>query len=221
MNARCERSSSIFSVASRWLLVVVLVASLVLPADAAKRKKSKLPKRRPVEELINPLVGPGLSTWLVGAISWMASKDEVDRYLVLTEETDAVTFVEQFWKSRDPEPRFEANPRRELFEERLVEAEKRFREAGVAGHRSDRGTVYVLYGEPEKVEFELAEEASDPPVEEWFYAADSEVGLDGRQPQKRFRFSKVGSVTVFHRRSVSTNRSRTLRDPRRPPRRPR
>lgn len=200
---------------------MVLVVSLALPAGAAKRKKSKLPKRRPVEELINPLVGPVLSTWMVGAISWMANKDEVDRYLVLTEAAAAAVFVEDFWKRRDPEPRFEANPNRELFEERLVEAEKRFREAGVAGHRSDRGTVYVLYGEPEKVEFEFAEEAGDPPVEEWFYETDSEVGLDGRQPQKRFRFSKVGGVTVFHRRSVSTNRSRTLRDLRRPPRRPR
>ncbi len=215
------RSFSIFFVAGkRWPLIVLLVLSLAQPAGAAMRGKSKPPKRRPVEELINPLVGPALSTWLVGAISWMATEPEIDQFLSLTSPEAAAAFVEAFWKARDPEPRFEANPRRELFEERFAEAEKRFREAGVAGSRSDRGTVYVLYGEPKKVEFTIAEEAGEPPIEEWFYGGDAEVGLDGRKPQKRYRFSKVGGVTVFHRRNLSTNRSRTLRDLRRPPRRP-
>ena len=222
MNGQCVRSFLIFFAAGRrWPLIVLVLVSLALPAEAAKRKKSKPPKRRPVEELINPLVGPVYSTWLVGAISWMADEKEIERFSRLTEAEAAATFVEEFWEKRDPDPRFEENALRELFETRFAEAEKKFREAGVAGSRSDRGTIYVLYGKPTQEEFTIAEEAGDPPIEEWFYDEETEVGLDGRQPQKRYRFSKVGNATVFHRRAVTTHRSRVLRDLRRPPRRPR
>jgi GWxTD domain-containing protein len=195
-----------------------LAASLAASAEPVRKKGAKPPKARPAEELLNPLVGPRLATWLVGPVSWMATDEEIEIFLGLTDETQAASFIEAFWKRRDPDPRFEANPNRELFDERMAEAEKLYREGTVAGHRTDRGTIYVLYGEPTGVSYELSNRPGDPPIEEWRYPKKAEPGLDDREPKQLYRFFKPGELTVFYRNIPENSRDRALRELRRPPR---
>ena len=53
----------------------------------------------------------------------------------------------------------------DLYQKRAAEADKKFSEAAVAGRRTDRGTIHVLYGEPESVDYEEFRDVSGPDVE--------------------------------------------------------
>lgn len=153
---------------------------------------------RPAGELINPLLGPGYAQWLVGAVGKIAEPDEVSRYLALDSDFAAADFIEAFWARRDPDPSTPGNPVEETFEARAREADQRFREAGLSGHKTARGTIYVLYGQPTRTDFELPRRGG-PAVEVWFYADDAPPGLDGRRPDGSYRFQKIGDVTGFYR----------------------
>ena len=83
---------------------------------------------------------------------------------------------------------------RETFDERAAAADQRFSEAGYLGRRTDRGTIFILYGEPEASGFEVGEFVGEPPIEEWRYQSEGRLGLDGKRPNAFYRFAK-GSAT--------------------------
>ena len=56
----------------------------------------------------------------------------------------------------------------------------------------------MLYGEPEKIEFEPSDLYGEPPLELWRYPADAAKGLDGRRPQRLYKFARKGDVTKFY-----------------------
>ncbi len=149
-------------------------------------------------DLVNTHLGPGYAQWLLGAAGRIAEPDEVGRYLALENDFAAVDFIEAFWERRDPDPSKPGNPVRETFDLRVREADRRFGEAGVSGRKTARGTIYVLYGPPERTDFELPRDGG-PAVEVWFYADDAGPGLDGRPPAGSYRFRKLGDVTGFYR----------------------
>jgi GWxTD domain-containing protein len=149
-------------------------------------------------DLLNVLLGPEHAGWLIGPISKLASEEEIREYSRLTSDAAAAAFVEDFWERRDPDPARPGNPAREAFEARAVEADRRFSEAGVSGRRTDRGTIFVLYGEPTQVDHEPSPLYGEPPLELWRYARDAAAGLDGERPSDLYRFVKRKDLTVFY-----------------------
>lgn len=195
--------------------LALTAALLVLAAAAASAGR---PKQQNFE-LVNPLLGPEYSHWLVGPISWMADGKEIEAFLTLASDEAAAAFVEEFWSKRDPYPLRPDNPLQEQFEERAAEAEGRYGEGGIAGWRTDRGTVYVLYGEPAEVDYEVAPDPQDPLIEIWRYEKKAEEGLDGERPERVFRFIKRGEVTRFYERLNEVERRRRWsRERAKPPR---
>lgn len=186
------------------LAIGLLGAAAAMPAAAGRPKQDDL-------ELINPLLGPEHSQWLVGPISWMASKKEIDGYLLLTSDEQAEGFIKEFWQSRNPYPERSDNALRREFEERIAEADSQYQEGGLPGYRTPRGTVFVLYGEPEKVDYEVAPDPLDPLIEVWKYGKDAEKGLDGERPDRVYRFIKRGEVTRFYERLNAVERERNRR----------
>src|SRR4030042_4812710 len=59
-------------------------------------------------------------------------------------------FIEEFWKSRDPEPGTEVNEYKIELLKRIAEAKHLFTEAGESGWLTDRGRIYILIGPPEQ-----------------------------------------------------------------------
>jgi GWxTD domain-containing protein len=153
---------------------------------------------REAVDLLNPLLSPELAGWMLGAPGRMASDDEVREFTALAEDAAAVAFVERFWSVRDPDPGRPGNPVRETAERRALEADRRFAESARAGRATDRGTTYVLFGEPAKIEFEPSELYGEPPIEIWRYPAGSPEGLDGERPQRVYKFARKGDVTKFY-----------------------
>lgn len=153
---------------------------------------------RSATELVNFQLGPRYSHWLVGPIAHMATPEDVRGYLALTDDFAAVDFVEGFWRRRDPDPEERGNPVRRAFEASVAVADRMYSEAGILGRRTARGTIRVLYGEPESIEYQI-DPRGNAPIEVWSYPADAPPGLDGRRPERFYRFQKVGELTRFYR----------------------
>lgn len=179
---------------ARWPTAAGLLAVALLAA-CARGPQPLLP----AGEITNPALGPQYAQWLVGPISRMATREEIEEYLTLRSDVDAAAFIEEFWMRRDPDPESPGNPPRQVFESRAREADRRFSEAGVLGRRTDRGAIYVLYGAPQEVTHETQPTLRDVPREVWTYSGDAPEGLDGRSPAPRYRFVRRGDLTVLDR----------------------
>lgn len=177
------------------LALGLLLTALVLGACGS----GAAPAPRSATALVNFQLGPEYSHWLVGPVARMATPQEVQAYLGLTDDFAAVDFMEGFWARRDPDPEERGNPVRRAFEERAADADRMYSEAGILGRRTARGTILVLYGEPAAVEYEIAPEGGEPIIV-WRYSSDTPPGLDGRSPDRFYWFRKVGELTGFYQR---------------------
>jgi GWxTD domain-containing protein len=73
-----------------------------------------------------------------------------------------------FWKARDPDPTTQENEELEQFLNRVRTAADRYGARGDAGWKTDRGKVYIHYGEPEDVE-NVPAGFNTPAYEIWRY----------------------------------------------------
>ena len=199
-----------------WLcaLLAVALAVLVLTAPAAaKKKKSPDP-----EELFNPLLGIEYSHWLVGPIAEIADEAEVEEYLELVDDGEAASFIEAFWQRRNEGTGFFEETPQQLFEKRAEEADKRFTVGAFPGRRSDRGTIYILFGEPEEIDHPQPKKVGEPTLEVWKYPKDAAAGLGGEKPKTTYRFIRVGDQTFFYTAASAQRRAiEDRRHPRHPP----
>lgn len=175
-------------------LLVVLAA---MPALAARREKEK--KALDSAELTNFELGLEYARWLVGPIFYIASEQERSDYLALSSDADAEAFIEAFWTRRNPSGSdFFGNDVRRLYEDRVAEADRRYREGATLGRRTDRGVLYVVYGEPESVEYDVSVKPREPDLEVWIYPRDAAEGLDGERPKRRYWFAEKDGRVVLH-----------------------
>lgn len=94
-------------------------------------------------------------------------------------------FLRLFWKRRDTDP---ATPENEALREhirRYMQADAEFREQSRAGSETDRGQMYVKYGQPEEVEKRLLETASHD-ILIWKYSTGQVLIFLDRQGVGRF-----------------------------------
>ncbi len=178
---------------TRIVLALICVFLLAAAAGAKKKKKNLDPS-----ELFNPLLGVEYSHWLVGPISRIASGKEIDAYLALLDDEEASTFIEEFWSSRASGNAFFGNTPRQLYEKRVEEADKRFTEGAFPGSRTDRGSIFIVYGEPEKIEFRSPQKVDEPTLEVFVYPKDAEAGLDGEKPKREYQFYRERDLTTFY-----------------------
>lgn len=162
---------------------VLLIGLLVFSALAAGAKKPA----PTAENLTNFQLSPAYSRWLIGAVYYIASEKEIDQYLALSSDAAAKQFIGAFWQKRDSNGAGLGNPLLETYRERTARADVLYDQPPVAGHQTDRGTIYVLYGPPDKTEIQTATELNAPPLEVWSYP-ERPVGLDGQKARSRFEF---------------------------------
>ncbi len=190
------------------LLLAAALASVACGASAPAA-------RQDLADLTNPFLGPQYSQWLVGAVARLASPAEAKAYLALRDDAAAAAFIADFWARRDPDPATPGNQVLAAFDERAADADRAYSEAGVAGRRTARGAIHILYGAPKKVDFEVSPTPEDPPIELWVYDEGSPAGLDGRRPSRFYRFIRRGDLTILY---VARDQDRRpSRDPSRTP----
>jgi len=117
---------------------------------------------------------------------------EREIYKTLPDFESRSYFASIFWYKRDPDPETHENPFRTAYMARHRLALERFGEERNTGDKSDRGRVFLLLGEPDRVDQNRLQAATARPgVEEvWHYGAH-ELSLrfvyDGFNPQYRLQ----------------------------------
>jgi len=180
------------SVKSSWICWLIAASLLAAPgAGAAERGK-----RRSVDELLNVFLSPGYAQWLVGPIYQLLSEEEVDAYLEITDDAAADRFIAEFWSRRKPIEGAPGLTARQQFEHLAAEADRRFGEETYPGRRTDRGTIFILYGPPDEVDYKPARRVRFGEVEIWLYKR-ARIGLDGRAPKRAYNFIQEDDLTRF------------------------
>lgn len=89
--------------------------------------------------------------WLEEDVVYIISPEERSVFESLTTAAEKDKFIEQFWHRRDPEPRTPTNEFKEEHYRRIAYANENFK-SGIAGWKTDRGRVYIIYGPPDQKE---------------------------------------------------------------------
>jgi GWxTD domain-containing protein len=107
--------------------------------------------------------------WLEAEVVYIISDKEKEVFLQLESDLLRDQFIQMFWKQRDPTPATSYNEFQEEHYRRISYANMWFgHRASKDGWRSDRGRIYILFGEPgEKTKFTGENDIRD--CELWFY----------------------------------------------------
>ncbi len=184
MNGRSVKSSWIC-----WVIAASLLAAA--PAGGAARGKP-----RSADDLLNVFLSPGKAQWLVGPISRLASDEEIAAFLEITDDEEAERFIAEFWSGRRPMDGTPGLTARLQYEHLAEEADRLYGEQTFPGRRTDRGTIFILYGPPDEVDYKPARKAKYGEVEVWLYDA-GKVGLDGKAPKRAYHFIQEDDLTRF------------------------
>ena len=142
-------------------VVLFLLALIVYAPGLFAQKKQKL--------------ASNYKDWLDHDVVYIITKDERQRFLVLTTDDARDKFISDFWEVRNPNPGSEINTYKEEFYQRLAFANARFGVgSGTDGWRTDRGRTYITLGAPQQKQT-YKNAANLRPIEVWFYANVSPV----------------------------------------------
>ena len=92
-----------------------------------------------------------LSKWLDGPVHYLVDSAEIKEFKAQKTDKDRADFVERFWRRRDPTPNTLVNEYRQLFWNRVKEANEKFLDSAKPGWQTDRGKIYILYGPPDEM----------------------------------------------------------------------
>ena len=102
----------------------------------------------------NPHISGAAREWLEGPTKWLLLEDEGRAFRRLRSNRDTITFMESFWRRRDPDPGDSENPFYANFVARVRDADALYAETGKRGSLTDRGRVLILFGPPSKQRIE-------------------------------------------------------------------
>jgi len=103
----------------------------------------------------------------LGEITFLLGRNQLDA-LAGRSARERGSFLEAFWRRYDDDPRTPEVPARLQFRYRVAEADQRWDNTRSPGHKTDRGRIYVLFGEPaEREQHPL--DAHAKPYEVWNY----------------------------------------------------
>jgi GWxTD domain-containing protein len=154
-------------------LLLVSFSTVSLSAQQTKRNPEEQP-RKVKQELKKAYVN-----WL-NDVDLILTKAERDAWPKLATDDEREKFIEDFWRSRDPDPDTEENEFKEQFFERVAYANEHF-SSGKPGRMTDRGRIYIKFGKPDEIEshpagglydrpsYEGGGSTSTYPFEKWFY----------------------------------------------------
>lgn len=99
---------------------------------------------------------------------YIASNTEVNQYKSIDSLNAKREFLYRFWKNRDTDLSTPINEFKIEYMKRIEYVNSNFTTRMKAGYLSDRGRVYLLYGEPDQKDY-FPSEANLKPYEIWFY----------------------------------------------------
>ncbi|MBM3285503.1 MAG: GWxTD domain-containing protein, partial [Candidatus Aminicenantes bacterium] len=137
---------------------------------------------------------PVYKKWLEEEVVYIIKPLEKEVFLKLATDRERDSFIEAFWKQRDPTPGTADNEFKTEHYRRINYANHFFgRESPKPGWRTDRGRVYIILGEPNDIQ-RYEGKTQTYPAEVWFYQGKTDLGLP---PGFHLVFFQAGNVGEF------------------------
>jgi len=121
------------------IIVLSALAALLFAGGALAKREKKVAMKK----------------WIDGPIRYVITKDEAKAFKALESDSERSLFIERFWTRRDPDPETLTNAYRQMFWERVQQANSMFQDSSKEGWLTDRGKVHVLYGPPTEINEDL------------------------------------------------------------------
>ncbi len=99
---------------------------------------------------------------------YIASKNDMEKYGKLNTIDGKREFTYEFWKAKDENSTLPENEYFRQYLQRIAYSNERFTSMGKPGWKTDRGRVYLLYGEPTEIE-RYPNQLETRPYEIWHY----------------------------------------------------
>jgi GWxTD domain-containing protein len=99
---------------------------------------------------------------------YIATNDEIDQYEAISSEQAKREFMQKFWNKRDQNPNDNINRYYQNYMRRIDECNAKYKAGKKEGWKTDRGRVYLKYGEPSEIE-RFPNEIQTRPYEIWHY----------------------------------------------------
>ena len=132
--------------------------------DPLKRERSDKEKFAAQKAVKQELKG-AYKTWLDQDVAYIISDEERKAFKTLSNDEERDAFIENFWLRRNPNPDSPENEFREEHYRRIAYANDRFA-AGKPGWKTDRGHIYIAFGEPDSKDSHPSGGAYQRPTEE-------------------------------------------------------
>ena len=115
--------------------------------------------------------------WETGPVRYLMSGKEEAALRNVKSIDELARFISDFWARRDPTPGTLENEFRHTYWERVLEANRRFRDSTIPGWKTDRGKVFILLGEPIQIEADESPSVAAGPSQT--RAPDRDPGIRG------------------------------------------
>ncbi len=131
--------------------------------NSAKSQSARELKKR--DKKLAKELNPDDTNWLLNEVPDIITDAERRAFLELGTEKEREQFKEIFWRDRNPEPESPVNSVREEHYRRLAYADEHFA-SGIAGRKTDRGRIYIIWGPPDEIESHPTGGTYDRPPEQ-------------------------------------------------------
>lgn len=128
--------------------------------DNGKAKNTKPSDKQLLKELATPY-----KKWLNEDVTYIITDNERKAFLQLQTNEERENFIEQFWQRRNPDPDSVDNTYKEEHYRRIAYANEHFA-SGIAGWKTDRGRIYIMYGKPDDLESHTQGETWERPLDQ-------------------------------------------------------
>jgi GWxTD domain-containing protein len=119
-------------------LLLALVCPLSPRPAAAKETQYEINIDKPTKE------------WREGPVRYIITKEEDKTYKSLETEQERASFIDLFWRRRDPTPKTDYNEFKERFRNRCLDANQLYSETSMPGWKTDMGKISILVGPPDE-----------------------------------------------------------------------
>ena len=130
------------------------------PDQKQDNSKKKINEKQVLKELATPY-----KKWLNEDVVYIITDTERRAFLQLQTNEERENFIEEFWQRRNPDPDSVDNPVKEEHYRRIAYANEHFA-SGIAGWRTDRGRIYIMYGKPDDLESHTQGENYERPLDQ-------------------------------------------------------
>ena len=89
--------------------------------------------------------------WLENVVPDIITPEERQAFLELSTNEERDQFRELFWQRRNPDPESQFNAAKDEHYRRLAYADEHF-SSGIPGRKTDRGHIYIIWGQPDEIE---------------------------------------------------------------------